>query len=62
MVLKRVYLDQNQWIALAREASGLSHSPAVADALTLVEEAASSGHEGAETPSDPGSPRRMVSK
>jgi hypothetical protein len=43
-VFKRVYLDQNQWVALAREADGLSHNKAAADALILVEEAASVGH------------------
>jgi hypothetical protein len=44
VVIKRVYLDQNQWIALAREENGVSHNAAVADALTVVEEAARSRH------------------
>lgn len=43
VAVKRVYLDQNQWIALARQANGLSHDPGVADALTIVEAASRSG-------------------
>ena len=44
MTMKRVYLDQRDWITLAREHYGVTSDPAIADVLAMVREAASHGH------------------
>ncbi|MFI0990661.1 hypothetical protein [Streptomyces exfoliatus] len=44
MALKRVYLDQRDWVALARQHYGRSHDEAIAGVLALVREASESGH------------------
>lgn len=43
MALKRVYLDQNHWITLARQHYGKSNDPEIAGVLALAQEAARSG-------------------
>ncbi|WP_416970463.1 hypothetical protein [Streptomyces sp. 4F14] len=43
MVLKRIYLDQRDWIALARQHYGLTHDDVIADVLALVLEASATG-------------------
>ncbi|MGW6457521.1 hypothetical protein ACWF94_16645 [Streptomyces sp. NPDC055078] len=44
MALKRVYLDQRDWVALARQHYGRSHDDAIAGVLAMVREASESGH------------------
>ncbi|MFF3034777.1 hypothetical protein ACFVS7_27675 [Streptomyces rubiginosohelvolus] len=44
MALKRVYLDQRDWVALARQHYGRSHDEEIAGVLAMVREASESGH------------------
>jgi hypothetical protein len=43
VTLKRIYLDQRDWIALARQHYGKTNSPEMADLLALVREASATG-------------------
>lgn len=44
MALKRVYLDQRDWITLARQHYGLTDDDGIAGVLALVREASAAGH------------------
>jgi hypothetical protein len=44
VALKRVYLDQRDWITLARQYYGLTHDDGIAGVLALVREGAAAGH------------------
>jgi hypothetical protein len=44
VAIKRVYLDQRDWIALARQHYGRTHDDRVAGVLALVREASTAGH------------------
>lgn len=44
MALKRVYLDQRDWITLARQHYGRTDDKEMADVLALVREASAAGH------------------
>lgn len=44
MALKRVYLDQRDWIKLARQHHGVTQNNDIADVLALVREASTAGH------------------
>ena len=44
MALKRVYLDQRDWITLARQHYGRTDDKEIADVLALVREASAAGH------------------
>lgn len=44
MTLKRVYLDQRDWIALARQHYGLIRDDGLAGVLAMVREASAAGH------------------
>lgn len=44
MPLKRVYLDQRDWIRLARQSYGLTDDDAIAGVLALIREASEAGH------------------
>lgn len=41
--IRRIYLDQNAWIQLARQKLGKSHDPQMGDVLRLIQQHASSG-------------------
>jgi hypothetical protein len=43
MSIKRVYLDQRDWIALARQHYGRTHDDRLAGVLALVREASATG-------------------
>jgi hypothetical protein len=44
VALKRIYLDQRDWIKLARQHYGVEHNEQIAGVLALVKEAARVGH------------------